>query len=182
MADFKDMLKDAKPLRRTVPICLRGDLVAKFEELERQLTEAERETQGTLSIEDELPALRIAREMEDIRDQMREHTYTFVIEAMPGPEYRSLKAKHPPRIGEDAEIVAEDRIIDADYTTFFEPLLRACCVDPFLDDETWADLEPKLSDQQYNELAGMALYVNRGRVDIPFSQAASRHLQRNASE
>lgn len=183
MKSFKQMLDGAKPHQRTVPICLRGDLVGQIEDLERQLADAEKSGSiGADSIESEPDTLRLAREIEDLRTEMQDSTYTFVLQALRTTEYRALKDKHPPRENDEGEVVAEDRVIDANYDTFLEPLLRACCVDPVLDDETWAETEPKLSDNQYTQLLTLAYYANAGTVNVPFSRAASRHLQKSDSE
>ncbi|MET0419312.1 MAG: hypothetical protein ABW022_25140 [Actinoplanes sp.] len=182
MKNFKEMLSKAKLPQRTLPLCLRGDLVGQIEDLERQLAEAERADATSHSIEDESDTVRIAGEIEALREEMRESTYTFVVQALPGPAFRELKEKHPPRENDEGQILTEDSLLDANYDTFLEPLLRACCVDPILDDETWSELEPKLSDNQYSQLLALAFYVNKGVVDVPFSHAASRLLRKNASE
>lgn len=183
MKNFKDMLAGAKLPQRTLPICLRGDLVGQIEDLERQLAVAEKEAENTTaSIEDEPETLRLAQAIDELRAEMREHTYTFVLQALPGPDYRALKDQHPPRETDEGEIRSEDQILDANYDTFLEPLMRACCIDPVLDDETWAQVDPKLSDSQYNQLLGAAYTVNKGAVAVPFSPAASKRLRRNESE
>lgn len=175
MPDFKTLLAEAKLPERSVPVCLRGDLVAEFEELERQLQEAQRSTVS--SIEDGGGAA-IAEQMEALRAQMREHTYQFRLRALPKPAYRKLKAEHPPRKNDDTgEVLSEDVYLDANIEAIQEPLVRACIVDPVLDDITWTDLVGKLTDRQYGELVGTAIHVNRGGVDIPFSHAASNLLR-----
>jgi hypothetical protein len=63
---------------------------------------------------------------------------------------------------------------DFNPDTFWEPLLRACLVDPEITDaDEWADFLAGITDYQFNELAIAALTLNRGKVDIPFSPAAS---------
>lgn len=174
MSDFKKMLADARLPERSMPVCLRGDLVAEFEELDRQLTEAQRNT--STSIEDS-GAAGIAERIEALRVEMREHTYTFRLRALPKKRYRELKAEHPPRKDDDGAVRDEDRLMDANMDALQEPLLRACLVDPVLDDAEWADLVDKLTDRQYSDLVGTAIYVNKGGVDVPFSHAASNLLR-----
>ncbi len=177
MPDFKKMLADARLPERTVPVCLRGDLVAEWEDLERRLQEAQR---AATSMEDGGSAA-IAERMEALRVDMRDHTWTFRLRGLPKRQYRELKAQHPPRKTDDGEVRTEDVFLDADLDGLGEPLLRACLVDPVLDDADWADLLDKLTDRQYSDLVGTAIYVNRGGVDIPFSHAASNLLQSSES-
>lgn len=181
MSTFAEKLAKAKLPRRTVEICLAGDLVAEFENLERQLDEAARRPASD-SIEDDGGVTAIAEQMEALRQQMREDSHTFVVQALPRPAYQRLKDEHPPRESEDGEIRREDVILDANYDTFLTPLLRASLVDPVLDDATWADLESKISDSQFNALVNAAVTVNKGGLSVPFSRAASAILSSSGSE
>jgi hypothetical protein len=170
--DFDTMLDDADLYTRTVPVCLKGSLVAEFEALEADLQAAliapdadSKEGSG---------AQQIAERMEQLREQMTAATYPFKLQALPKPKYRELKAKYPPRQDDEGTILDEDRMLDANMDDFPGPLLRACVVDPVLDDTTWARLEEKLTDRQYEDLAGMAIHVNKGGVNVPFSPDASK--------
>jgi hypothetical protein len=178
VSDFRKLLADAHLPERSHPVCLRGDLVAEWETLERQLADLR---QGAVTGMEDASA-DLAERMEALRTTMRDHTYVFRIRALPKAEYRALKAEHPPRKTDAGDIVDEDRFLDADIDGIQEPLLRACLVDPVLDDDDWADLMGKLTDRQYSDLVGTAIMVNRGGVDIPFSPAASRHLRSSGSE
>ncbi|MEV6344125.1 hypothetical protein [Actinoplanes sp. NPDC051851] len=181
--DFKTLLATAKLPRRTVPVCLRGDLQADFEALERDL-EIARNSPASTSMESTgtSSAMEIAQLIEELREEMREHSYIFVLQALPRPEYQRLKDQHPPRQDESGDIVREDVVLDANIDTFLDPLLRACLVDPVLTDAEWADLDEKLTDSQYNLLVNTVHAVNRGGVSIPFSRVASRLLASTADE
>lgn len=177
MSSILDKVANAKPHRRTVPICLRGDLVAEIEQLDRELVAAEK--QPTTGMEDGARLRELAERIEALRSEMAAegNNHTFVIQALPGPEYRKLKAAHPPRTDDDGRVITQDALLGANVDTLAEPLLRACCVDPVLDDATWRAVEPALSDQQYDQLVEVAIVVNRGVVAIPFSRAASRVMR-----
>jgi hypothetical protein len=179
--DFKAMLAGARLPERTVPVCLRGDLVAEFEELDRALAEAQL-AGGSADSKEGGPAHTIAAQMEALREQMADETYPFRLRALSRPEYHDLKAKFPPRQNDEGEVQAEDVLLDANLDEFAEPLLRACLVDPVLDDAGWTETLAKLSSRQYDELANVAIRVNRGGVDIPFSRAASNLLQSSSDE
>jgi hypothetical protein len=179
--DYRAMLAGARMHERTMPVCLRGDLVAEFEELDQKLADAQQSAVSTDSKEGG-EAQAIAARMEALREQMAEETYLFRLRALPRPEYRELKAKYPPRQSEDGDILAEDVILDANLEEFADPLLRASLVDPVLDDAGWVETLAKISDRQYEDLANVAIRVNRGGVDIPFSRAASNLLRSSSDE
>jgi hypothetical protein len=171
-SDFRDLLKQAKLPERSVPVCMRGDLAADHEALERQLQAAQDrpvdslEGNGAGELADRIAALEA---------EMREHTYTFRLRALPRAEFRKLVAAHPPRRGDDGEPVREDAVLGACGDTLFPALVRASTVDPQLDDAEWAELlDEKLTDRQFSDLTDAAWFLNRGEVDIPFSRAASQ--------
>lgn len=182
--DFKKLLADAQLPVKTVPICLRGDLVADFEETERALQEAHKQRGDSLAGGSELGEL--AEKLEALQVEMREHFYTFRIQALPKREFRALVAKHGPRrvVGEDGEekIHEDDKYIGVNTASFFEALMRACLVDPVLGDDDWTALDSKLTDSQWDSLSTAAWSVNRSDVDVPFSRAASLINRRTASE
>jgi hypothetical protein len=167
---FSDVLAKARPAERSIRLCLRGDLVARFEDLDRQLVEAQRGQADSLAGSG---ATAIARQMDTLRAEMDEATVTFVVRAMPRPAYRAFLAAHPPRKGPDGKPLPEDEE-GIDASTFGFDLARACIVEPEMTDEQWAHLvDDILSDRQFEQLTMAALAVCRGDVDVPFSYAAS---------
>jgi hypothetical protein len=178
--DIHDKIKQAKLPTRTVPVCLRGDLVAEIEQLDRQLVAAEKEP--ATGLEDAGQLRELAERIEALRTEMADSSHTFVLSAMPGQNYRALKAEHPPRLDAEGKVQPEDALMGANVDTLAEPLLRACCVDPVLDDATWAALEPVLTDRQYDDLVNAAIMANQGPVSIPFSRAASRVMRSTEPE
>src|SRR4051812_15675270 len=73
-SDFRDLLKQAKLPERTVPVCLRGDLVADHEALERQLQAAQDRPVDSFEGNG---AGDLADRIRGLEGEMREHTYTF---------------------------------------------------------------------------------------------------------
>lgn len=180
MSNFKTLLAAAKLPERTVPVCLQGDLVAEFESLDRALAEAERKNPDSLEGNGTGPIL---DRMESLRTQMQEHTHEFRLRALPKPKFRALIAAHPPRRNEDGDsILPADSFMGLDTSTFWDALIRACIVDPELDNATWTELENVLTDRQYEVLSDAAWGLNRGDVDIPFSLNASRLSRGSAGE
>ena len=181
MTEFKTLLTAARLPERTVPICLRGDLVAEFEGLERQLDEALRVPSNSAEGDGAGP---IAERMEHLRKEMREHTYQFRLRAMTRPRWHEFIGEHPPRKAEDSdEIDARDRLRGVNIETFFPALVRESVVDPVLDPAEWTLLlDQALTDRQFDELANAAWALNRGEVDIPFSPVASRMTRDTGTE
>lgn len=168
---FSDVLAKARPAERSIRLCLRGDLVAQWEDLERQLGRAQTQTAG-----DSLAgtgAAAIAKAMEDLRGQMEDSTVTFVVRALPRPAYRAFCAAHPPRQGPDGKPIPEDAD-GLNSETFGFDLARRCVAEPEMTDDEYAHLvDDILSDRQFEQLYLAALAVCRGDVDVPFSYAAS---------
>lgn len=181
--NFQAMLADAKLPEKSVPICLRGDLVADFEEAERLLVEANKSRGDSLAGGEKLGEL--AERVEQLREQMRDHFYDFRLRALPKRQWRALVAEHQPRRvdgAEGPEVHEDDKYIGVNAETFFDAMIRACLVDPELDDQQWAHLLEVLSDKQYEALSSAAWGVNRSDVDVPFSHVASLISRRTGSE
>jgi hypothetical protein len=179
LKNFKVMLAEAKLPERTVEICLRGDLVAEHQEAERELERAEKNPANSLAGNG---AAEVAERIQALEAEMQESVYTFRLRGLPAPQFRAFKAEHPSRLDDKGDAKREDVIYGFNIETGFEPLTRLCVIDPELDDETWAQLMGTLTENQFEELAAAAWYLNRGDVDIPFSSAASRLMSASGAE
>lgn len=172
MKNFKAMLGDSKRPERSVEICMRGDLVADFEQAERELKVAISKATDSLA---GASTGDIAARLEALTAQMQDHTYPFRLRSMPRHEFRAMVAAHPPRRDPDSNEVDErDRYVGINSDTFYEALIRACVIDPELDEDDWRRLLGEaLTDSQFDALADAAWRLNRGEIDVPFSRAAS---------
>jgi hypothetical protein len=179
LKNFKAMLAEAKLPEATVMICLRGDLAADHESAERELEEAEK--RGADSLAGSGAGVIVDR-IEALEAEMREHTYEFRLRALPRPAWREMLAAHPPRRNDDGELIEPDKSVGVDTTTFTDAVLRACLVDPELNDAEFEQLVNTLTDRQYDELSDAAWGVNRKDVSVPFSRAASRMKRASADE
>lgn len=180
MPDFKTLLAAARLPEKTVPICLRGDLVAEHEELERQLEEALRVPADSLEGDG---SAAIAERIVQLEREMRDHTYQFRLRAMPHPRWREFCGQHPPRQDDEGKVDERDRLLGVNTETFWDALVRQSVVDPQLDDGEWETLlDGALTDRQFSELADAAWALNRRDVDIPFSPAASRMTRSSGTE
>jgi hypothetical protein len=178
LRNFKTMLAEAALPETVVPVCLRGDLAADHELAERELEQAQKSAADSLAGNG---VAEIAERIQGLEEQMREHTYDFRLRALPRRAWRDLVDAHPPRRGDDNEIVDGDRM-GVDSSTFFDAMIRACLVDPELTDEEWAALNEALTDRQYGDISDAAWALNRREVDVPFSRAASRMRQASGGE
>lgn len=176
---FAAKLAAARLPERTVEICLRGDLVADHEAAERDLEQAQQA--GTSSLAGNGSAEIIER-IDALEAEMRESSVTFRVRAMPRPRWRALLAEHPPRRGDDGEIVADDAAVLINTETFYDALIRACVVEPEMTGDDWDQLSQVITDRQFGDLSLAAWMINRGEVDVPFSLAASRMKRATAGE
>ncbi|MEV5211327.1 hypothetical protein AB0K35_28025 [Micromonospora sp. NPDC053740] len=188
----KDRLQAAKLPERTVDICLRGDLQAEWEDLHRQLADAEVAAAKDKRLNSTGAVQAIADQITAVQDQMRADTIVFRMRALGRKGWDALLKQHPPRKDNN-----EDAQLGYNVDTFMEALIRTCTYSPDdLDDETWRELlgdnddersrsekagEPvedgKLTEWQFAQLQNTALALNVRKVDVPNSFAASRLTQ-----
>jgi hypothetical protein len=172
-ADVQALLSQARRPERTVPLCLRGDLQAEVEDLERQLRQAELAVADKLS--DGAEAHTLAERIEAIREEMKDSTVVFRLRALPRKAYSDLVSAHP--ADGDDEV---DQAFGFGASTFFPALIQASAVEPELEPEQWDSLlDDTLTSRQFDELVDAVLALNRRPVDVPFSHAASRILQQS---
>ncbi|ETK36124.1 hypothetical protein [Microbispora sp. ATCC PTA-5024] len=163
MPTFDEIKAKAKLPTKAVPLCLRGDLQAEYEGLERdlQLLKDRQKRGGTLSgTSDELRALE--EKMAVLREEMQDSTQTFTMRALSKKQFSDLKAAKPPR--------EEDKADGLDYNgeTFPVALVAACLVDPALTVPQVEELVDTVFTQgQWDLLFWQGLLLNRGTVDIP---------------
>lgn len=164
------LLASAKLPERTVPVCIRGDLTAEVERLERQLQARREDTDARLSGDPEARA--IAEKIEALRDDMGDATVELTLRALPRREFHRFLADHQPRDDD-----AGDRGAGFNRETFHEHLVPACLVDPDLGDEQWTALADTFTAAQWNQLVTVVNQLNLESVSVPFSPASSAILQ-----
>lgn len=169
--NFDTLLGQAKLPEMTVPICLRGDLAAEHELLDRQLEKLVDQPVAKLGGDGRGE---LKQRIQALEAEMESATYPFRLRALSRPAYREFTADHPPRKTDSGAVDERDEGLGVNAETFFEALIRRCLVDPVLDDDSWARLVDALTDRQYNRLADVAFGLNRRDVDVPFSHAASQ--------
>lgn len=182
--DIDAILAEARLPERSVQLCLRGDLQARFEDLEDALEAAQQEPHTeSLASSSRGSAVQVAREIEALRGEMLASTLSVTLRALPHREYRSLVAKHPARRDEDGHMIPDDVGLGLNEETFPSALILACWVEPAItESKIRTIIDEKLSNRQFLQLAEAAIEANRGDVDIPFSSAASKVIQTSSGE
>ncbi len=163
MATYEEIKAKAKLATKAVPLCLRGDLQAEYEELEREqrLLKDAQKRGGTLSgSSDELKA--IEEKLTVLREEMQDSTQVFTLRALPRRRWSDLLASKPPRDEDKA------KGLDFNAETFPIALVQACLVDPALTVPEVEDLVDTVFTQgQWDMLFWQAMQLNRVPVDIP---------------
>lgn len=177
----RDKLKAARLPERTVDICLRGDLQAEWEDLHRQLAEAEAKASADkrLNSASKRDVKALAARIEAVEEEMRAETLVFRLRALSKRAWGELLKAHPPRRNND-----EDAVLGFNPDTFFASSIRACTYSPDdLDDELWRELlDERLTEYQFAALQNAVMALNVRKVDVPNSRAASRILRTSESE
>lgn len=165
-----DVFADARLPTRSVPLCLRGDLVAAWQDLERRFKHANQAAdEDTLAAKNSAEAVDLAKRMEELEEEMRAATRTFRLQGLPGSKWRELLKAHPPR--EDNE---QDQQVEFNRDTFGVAALAACCVMPKMTLAKATKLvDEVLVDGQWNTLFAHIWQMHTTAVDVPFSLAAS---------
>jgi hypothetical protein len=169
LKDLDALLASSALPETTVPLCLRNDLQAEWEDLERQLTTLKNQPDRRLGNSSEST---LAQRLRDLEDEMRAATITVRLRALRRTAFRELIEQHPPRKDNKG-----DEIMGVNQTSFFDALVGESIVEPEFDEERLSKLLDNLTDAQFEKLANAAWGLNRRDVDVPFSRTASRITQ-----
>ena len=170
MVDIDELIAGARQPERTVLVCLRADLNAQIEDLERALRDAKEAARGSLA--DDGGVSRIQGQIADLHREAKEHTLVLRMRALNRYRVQQLVVDNPPREG-----VETDRRQGFNTDALQYHLIRECTYDPVLTDDQWARLigtpdefgNGVLSPRQFGELDEAVTALNFARVDIPFS-------------
>lgn len=169
--NIDDFLEGYQLPEDTVPICMRGDLQARFEELERALDVARRKPAGDTLASSDGEARALAEQIEALRAEMQTHVRLFLLRARPRKEWSDLGKEHPPRKSD-----AGDAQAGFDREAFPVAALAACSVKPKMSVEKAGTLVDRVTAGQWNALWEKILELNGGSGQVPFSWAASEIL------
>ncbi|MFG3639081.1 hypothetical protein ACGF3C_02255 [Micromonospora sp. NPDC047762] len=167
--DVKELIKGARLPETQVPLCLRTDLVAEYEQTQRERAKAQEDAGQSLAGSGR-SVQALDERLSDLRTEMRESTLTLTLRALPSARYQALVDEHPPRVV-DEKVDRRDRVFGFNVDTLFLALAKVCAVEPQLDAEDWEALlgdDGKLTDAQVGTLTDAAWKLNRKDVDLPF--------------
>lgn len=166
--DIDALIDGAQLAERSMPLCLRPDLVARYEELDVRRARAGGQNADSLAGAGG-EAAEIRAQMDDLREQMIASTVTVTVRALPRPKFQRLLKMHPVRRDEDGTVNPDDAEFGANTATFWGALLRASWVAPVMSKARLDKLlDELLSDRQFEKLGNLAFAVNRGEVDLNF--------------
>lgn len=167
MLNIDEVIASAKLPEKTIPMVLRGDLQAEWEDLERQLR-AEEDSDDNVSLAGNPKARELSERMEKLAETMREHEVVFRFRGLSSKAYSDLLTQH--RAPEDKRDEAVDGM---DWDTFPAALIAACAVDPAMTLQQAERLNEAVSHRQWDDLFATAMACNRAQVSVPFSLSAS---------
>jgi hypothetical protein len=167
--DIDDFLAGYQLPEDEVPICMRTDLQARFEQLQRELDAARRQPVSDTLDGDGGSTRQIATQIEELRTEMQSHVRVFLLRGLHHKAWSDLLGKHKPR--------KEDYPADHNRETFPAAALAECAIKPKMSAEKAGALIDKLTLGQWNELWSTVLELNRGSGAVPFSEQASAVLR-----
>lgn len=157
---------------RSFRLCLAPRLLAKIEELDEQFHAAHGAEEGrpTRMVDGESEALRLAREIDEVRAEMAEHTGTLLLRAREAGDWRQWCLDNPAR--EDNK---RDRRMGFDLCNFdalLDDLGRYAVEwngEP-LGDGDWEFIRSKTSAGSLDQIAQTVLAMHESAVDVPKSR------------
>lgn len=172
------IMRSSKRPEASETVCVRGDLVAEFEALGKQLQAIRDKPTDRLVGNPE--ARRVAERMEALRQEMLDHTVELRFRAMEKQAFRDLKLQHPARKDNQTDLLA-----GVNLDTIPDPLIRACLVSPVIpedDQETWPAFVDGIHFGEWDRLFTTCWYLNQNPVSVPFSETASLVNQSSGSK
>lgn len=166
--DIEKVLASVRPKTTTVRVCLRGDLLAQHEELERELAEAIR-LDMTENRHAQAPV--IAAKVTALQKKIQAAEVEFTFTAVGQQAWTDLVVQHP-ATERDTEAG-----LDFDSSKFPVAAIAASCTNPVMTLAQAETLYERLNGGQWGELWQGCLRANVAGADVPFSLAASAILR-----
>lgn len=155
MSDFASLKASITRPRTSVRLCLRGDLFAERERLNRDLA---RELENLDSLAGSAVAQQLRGRLDALTAEMEEATHLFEFEAVSRATFTELEDAYP--AGDDGQ----------PPRAFLNALVAASLVKPDLTADNVTELLGELSDGQVDVLESAAWAVNRETGTVPFSE------------
>lgn len=173
--DIEQIIAGARRPETTVPLCMRGDLQAVWEQLDRDFDAADKAiTEEVTAGGSPVLAVKIAKQMEEVQREMQASTVIFTLRGMSRTSWQELVKANPPIEGVDEGEVNEEEFVTA--------MIAECSTEPVMTVEQAGRLRDQITDGQWQELATAAWQLNKSMIGVPYSLAASTRLAINAVE
>jgi hypothetical protein len=162
-----------------VKFCLDGDLKAAHEAAEAEFNATRSRSLADARLND--PAKDLAKRVNDLEEEMKASTVSFLVRGMKRGDWSELVAGHAPREGN-----ALDKSYGFNVETLMTQALPVSIVgaenaagEPLEFDpaKEWDALADDMTNSQYEDFVLAVLRVNAGRNDVPFSLSAFRMIQ-----
>lgn len=177
-----ELLARIKPQLReeATEICLRPDLVEKWETARDELAEL---TAGNMLKPARVgskpqaahDAVEKAREVQELEEQIAESSAWFRFRALPREEWQALCDDHPPRPMDQVDVM-----LGYNRAAVIDAAVRKCLIDPVFDDQSWTELVAVIAGGEWEELRRVVNSLNREKVEAGKSELASRILSKLA--
>src|SRR4051812_48838431 len=139
--DIEQIISSARRPETTVPLCLRGDLQAVWEQLDRDFDVADKSiTEEVTAGGSPIQAVKIAEQMEAVRQEMLDSTISFVLRGMSRGQWKKVVEDHPPVEGVD------DESAEVNEESFVTAMISTCTIDPVMTFDQAARLRDELTD------------------------------------
>jgi hypothetical protein len=163
----------------TVELCLDGSLYGEWRTAQAELERLNKEKLGDDRLNSPIKAK--AEQIKKLEQAMKDQTVTFTLRGMRRADWEHLTTANPPRDGDERD----EKLYGFNLSAVMERAIPESIVAvqqgeekiDFDPDTEWADLADNMTDAQYEDFIVGVLQVNRGRVELPFSFAASREIQ-----
>jgi hypothetical protein len=175
-----DRIRRGKLRTDTYDVCLDETLVKEYQTLIEERDAAAEATRNSLAggTAHDLDA-QIAALLEEIQ----EATITLTFQALSRPRWRQLCDAYPPRTDEDGKLTHPEDVRGVNLDAFMERVIPVSLVDPKLDEETLKLLlDEHITDRGYWDLCQVIWDLNRAKVDLPFSSAASTKTRNSSAK
>jgi hypothetical protein len=167
--DIKELdalLASAKRPETVVPVCLRGDLQAEWETLDKRLNDLRSRNFGKIGMSQDHRDL--AQRIVELEATMSASTIDIRLRGLDRRAWRDLVSAHPAR--KDNET---DGVLGVNQETFFDALVAECAVEPEMTADQVSTFLDSITSSQFDKLADAAWGLNRRDVNVPFSYSAS---------
>lgn len=169
----KELLAAAKLPERSVEICLRGDLVADINDLERELAEVLQREATDKRMTGPKRSKELADAIEAKRAEMSEAMLPLRLRALKVATWRELVRKYPPAKGDDTGL-------GVDIPAFMGEAIPASVVSPDdMDEDDWETFNENVPPSEVTRLMNLVWELNTQGVDIPKSRLVSVANRRN---